>query len=242
MTDSIIKVLLKSCVRKLGYVITRYDPARDAVEVMRSFFNSRNISVVLDVGANAGQFALQLRDMGYRERIVSFEPLSSAYKILERTAANDPKWMVQQCALGDQNGTAEINISGNSWSSSLLEMSKVHEEAAPESVYIGKEVITIMTLDSLFPSYVDRREQVFLKIDTQGYTKKVLDGAIESIKKIQCIFVEMSVLQLYSNEPLIGDVISLLYNKGFVLVSINPEFIDRKTGRLLQVNGLFARV
>lgn len=242
MAFSMIKVLLKSFARKLGYVITRYDPARDAVEVRRSLFNSRNISVVFDVGANAGQFARQLRDTGYEERIVSFEPLSSAYKLLEEAAANDPKWMIRQCALGDQDGTAEINISGNSWSSSLLDMSQVHEQAAPESVYIGKEVITIMTLDSLFPSYVAHGEQVFLKMDTQGYTKKVLDGAIESIYKIQGIFVEMSLVQLYSNEPLIGDVISMLYEKGFVLVSIDPEFIDRKTGQLLQVNGLFARV
>ena len=57
-----IKMLLKSFAGKLGYVITRYDPARDAVELRRSLFNTRNISVVFDVGANAGQFARQLRN------------------------------------------------------------------------------------------------------------------------------------------------------------------------------------
>ena len=115
------------------------------------------------------------------------------------------------------------------------------QKLASKKARFNEVCITIMTLNSLFPSYVAHGEQVFLKIDTQGYTKKVLDGAIESISKIQGIFVEMSLVKFYSNEPLIGDVISMLYNKGFVLVSIDPEFIDRKTGQLLQVNGLFTR-
>ena len=242
MVVSMIKMLLKSFARKLGYVITRYDSTRDAIEVRKSLFNTQNISIVFDVGANTGQFAHQLRETGYDKKIVSFEPLSSAYKLLEKTASNDPNWMTRQCALGDSDGTAEINISRNSWSSSLLDMAQAHAQAAPESIYIGKEVITTMTLDSLFSNYVAQGEQIFLKIDTQGYTKKVLDGATESISKIQGILVEMSMIQLYSNEPLIGDVISMLYDKGFVLVFIDPEFIDRKTGQLLQVNGLFVRI
>lgn len=52
MALSMIKVLLKSFARKLGYVITRFGPARDAVEVRKPFFDKKNISVVLDIAVN----------------------------------------------------------------------------------------------------------------------------------------------------------------------------------------------
>lgn len=81
-----------------------------------------------------------------------------------------------------------------------------------------------------------------MKIDTQGYTKPVLSGASNSIDKISGVFVEMSLVPLYAGEALIGEVISMLYERGFVLLAIEPEFIDKKSGRLLQVNGLFSRV
>ena len=103
-------------------------------------------------------------------------------------------------------------------------------------------MISIKTLDSLFDEHVSVGEKIFLKIDTQGYTKQVLIGANNSIGKISGMFVEMSLVPLYAGEPLIGEVISMLYEKGFVMRAIEPEFVDKKMGRLLQVNGLFSRV
>jgi hypothetical protein len=47
------------------------------------------------------------------------------------------------------------------------------QKLASKKARFNEVCITIMTLNSLFPSYVAHGEQVFLKIDTQGYTKKV---------------------------------------------------------------------
>ena len=198
--------------------------------------------MVLDVGANAGQYGTHLRATGYQGDIVSFEPLSSAYKVLAEAVALDPKWTACHCALGERDGTSEIFVSSNSWSSSMLGILPEHTTAAPDSKYVDKEVISIKTLDSLFDENISSGERVFLKIDTQGYTKQVLSGANKSIDKISGVFVEMSLVPLYAGEPLIGEVISMLYEKGFALRAIEPEFIDRKNGRWLQVNGLFSRV
>ena len=93
--------------------------------------------------------------------------------------------MVRQCALGAEEGTSEINIAGNSWSSSLLDMARAHANAAPESAYVGKYVIEVKTLDSVYSEYANDNSRPFLKIDTQGYTKQVLDGVQHSLKKLQ---------------------------------------------------------
>ena len=60
------------------------------------------IDTVLDVGANTGQFGHELRKhIGYRDRIVSFEPTSSAYGELTANAAGDDRWIVaERCAIG----------------------------------------------------------------------------------------------------------------------------------------------
>lgn len=236
------KVLIKQLAKKMGYVISAYDASRDPLAIRRSLFETQRIEVVLDVGANAGQYARHLRATGYQGRIVSFEPLSSAYKVLAEAAAGDPKWTACHCAVGEREGTSEIFVSSNSWSSSMLDILPTHTDAAPDSRYLNKEAISIKTLDSIFDTHVSAGEKTFLKIDTQGYTKQVLGGASKSIEKIAGVFVEMSLVPLYAGEPLIGEVISMLYEKGFVLLAIEPEFIDKKSGRILQVNGLFARL
>jgi FkbM family methyltransferase len=235
-----LKAVLKRLARRLGYVIATYDPRRDPIAIRKRLFATHDINLVFDVGANAGQFARYLRGTGYQRGIVSFEPMSAAYELLKEAARQDSNWKVKRCALGAVEGNGEINISGNSWSSSLLDMAEVHAKAVPESTYVDKELIEITTLDAVYTEYANEDTRSFLKIDTQGYTKQVLDGAQQSLKKIKGILVEMSLVELYLDEPLIGDVLTLLYDKGYTLVAIEPEFFDPKTDQLLQVNGLFS--
>src|SRR5436190_1656211 len=104
------------------------DPLPARVAAMLDHFG---LDTVLDVGANIGQYATALRASGYRGRIVSCEPLSDAFAHLQRRAARDPAWAVRQTAVGSEVGTAQINISANSFSSSLLEMTDAHTNAAP---------------------------------------------------------------------------------------------------------------
>jgi hypothetical protein len=78
------------------------------------FINDRKIDVVLDVGANAGQFGQKLRDFGYRGAIVSYEPVLSAFEDLERIAEADNKWTAHNFAIGAESGELKIHISANS--------------------------------------------------------------------------------------------------------------------------------
>lgn len=237
-----LRAEVKKGLRKLGYVASRYDHRRDPSAVRKHFFEAYGINLVLDVGANSGQFAQQLLESGYRGKIVSFEPLSVAFGELSKAAQNHSDWNTLHCALGHEEGSAEINVAANSWSSSLLAMLPAHLESAPNSGYIATETIQIKTLDAIYPSCRWDGSHTFLKIDTQGFTMKVLAGGSRTLEEISGLQVEMSLVPLYEGEPLIAEVMSFLQERGFTPVAIFPEFFDDCTGQQLQVNGLFFRL
>jgi FkbM family methyltransferase len=237
-----LKELIKKVLRGAGYTASRYDPRRDADVVRNNLFKSAAINAILDVGANAGQYGERLRHLGYQGKIISFEPLSSAFAQLKKTAAGDAGWLTERCALGDREEVASINIAGTSASSSLLEMLPRHVEVAPQSAYLGKEQVAVHKLDSLFDRHLSPSDRVFMKIDTQGFTSKVLAGAEQSLRRIEGLEVELSIVPLYAGEPLIHDVLSLLHQKGFGVFSLEPEMFDDASGQQIQLNGLFHRI
>lgn len=199
------------------------------------------VDVIFDVGANTGQYARAIRDFGFTGRVVSFEPLGEAYNELQAKAAKDAKWEVVRSAIGDTDGDIEINIAGNSQSSSIFEMLPTHVQSAPTSAYIGKEKVPIARIDSVLNQYYRPGETLFLKIDTQGFEKKVLEGAVQSMPHIAGIQLEMSIIPLYAGESLFVEMIELLEQWGYSLCSLEPGFRDPITGKLLQVDGLFFR-
>lgn len=199
--------------------------------------------VILDIGANTGQFARDLRARGYHGHIVSFEPLSQAYAELVGAADSDPLWDVaERCAIGANDGWAEINIAGNSYSSSLLPMLDLHREAAPHSAYTGKEPCRVTTLDSFVDGTFSDPTTIFgVKIDTQGYEAEVLAGLKRNHNRVKVILCEMSVAPLYARGPTMSELSDLLAELNYHCVALCPELLDPRTGKLLQVNGVFVK-
>jgi FkbM family methyltransferase len=236
-----IKHEFRKILWKMGYDISRLGPASSPLVRRRKLLDFYAINTVLDVGANTGQFAKQLRNFGFFGKIVSFEPLSSAFELLRQNADSDPKWEVINCALGETNVTKEINVAANSCSSSLLNMLPAHTKAAPEKRYVARELIEVRTLDSIINDLCAKGDSIYLKIDTQGYESKVIKGAEESLARIGTIQLEMSLVPLYDGELLFGEMHGLLSEKGYCLVSIEAVFTDRISGQLLQVDGIYHR-
>jgi len=199
--------------------------------------------VIFDIGANIGQFAEALRKGGYHGHIISFEPLSSAHAMLIATAASDPLWDVaERCAVGASDGWAEINIAGNSYSSSLLPMLDLHLEAAPSSEYQGTEPCRVITLDSYIERTLSDPTTVFgLKIDTQGYESQVLAGLRRNLDRVKVVVCEMSLAPLYAHGPSMSELCRLLAELGYHCVALGPEFEDPRSGELLQINGVFVK-
>lgn len=67
------------------------------------------VDLVLDVGANAGQYSQSLREHGDKGRIVSFDPLSITHAILANAAVGDARWEIApRTAVGSECGTAML--------------------------------------------------------------------------------------------------------------------------------------
>jgi FkbM family methyltransferase len=202
-----------------------------------------NIDLVVDVGANKGQFASDLRAHGYSGAMISIEPLADAHQMLFSAASKDPHWRVlDRCAVGAHEGEIEINVAGNSASSSVLPMLEACSNACPISSYIGKEIVPITTLDTIAAHYFGNAKKPFLKIDTQGYEWQVLDGATHTLPMICGIQMEVSLVPLYEGQRLWLECIHRLENEGFVLWSIEPVFVDPSSGRTLQFDAVFFRI
>jgi FkbM family methyltransferase len=234
---------IRSILRNVfGLEVRRIKNIPSTAEPVVAGFRQFGIDLVLDVGANTGQFASEIRQCGYEGRIVSFEPLSQAHGELVQASEGDHKWdAYPRCALGDHNGEVEINIAGNSESSSILPMLESHRSAAPESEYQGKEIVSIKTLDAVAGQYLKDARAPFLKIDTQGFEWHVLDGARDTLPHIKGILVELSLVPLYEGQHLWREVIDRLEAEGFTLWAFKPVFSDQVSGRTLQVDGVFYR-
>src|ERR1700678_3413224 len=99
--------------RRTGFDLVRTENLKTAASRRAVMLRSPRIQTVLDVGANVGDYGVELREWGYKGRILSFEPASAAFKALSRRASADALWSVFNYALGGEEGLAEINIASN---------------------------------------------------------------------------------------------------------------------------------
>jgi FkbM family methyltransferase len=227
--------------RWLRLDVRRWAPSGVAGARRLAILKDAGVTTVLDVGANRGQFAKELRAGGYAENIVSFEPLGAAFAALEEAARDDPRWECRQLALSDSEGEAELHVAGNAVSSSLLDMEARHLEAAPESRYVGSERVRQVRLDTLVDELGLPVDGVYLKVDVQGLESRVIEGARAALPRIVAVESELSLVPLYSGQLLFREMLDLLDDAGYQPVSLEAAYADPRNGHVLQVDGIFLR-
>lgn len=136
----------------------------------------------------------------------------------------------------------EINISGgHAGASSILEMTDNVSINAPDQAVVRKETITVDTVDAMMATCYPQGSRCFLKIDTQGYEKKVLAGASQSLERVIGIKLEMSLAKNYEGETMLTEMIPFLYDQGFRLVHLEDGWANTTSRKLYQVDGTFFR-
>lgn len=228
---------IREILRKSGYDLVGWNAYNGAFRRKKLY---STVDHLIDVGANTGQFALGMRKLGYTGNISSFEPLDFAFKECSRHAAKDPLWQAFNYALGAEAGEAEINVADNGQSSSLL--TKAEQESGFS--FVGKNRIEVKPLDSVFDDVIlsSRPRSVGLKIDTQGYEKQVLEGASQSLARIDLVQLECPFARhSYEGVWQASELLSYMNDRGFVPASFEPGYLDEKSGRLYEVDIIFVR-
>jgi FkbM family methyltransferase len=234
-----VRELIKRAARRMGYEVREYTPLRSYTAARERLFSSLGIDVVLDVGANAGQYGELLRGLGFRGRLISLEPVPEAFAALERVAAADGRWSALRVAASDVDGEIELQVTADSRSSSVLAR---NDRFADRPGWAPREVVTVpaRTLASLAPELLQPRERAHLKLDVQGYERQVLEGAADALDRFDSLELELNVAPLYDGQAQLVDLLPLLAERGFDVVSLEPILLDDR-GRLIELDGLFAR-
>ena len=207
-----------------------------------AILEQNRIDTVIDVGANTGQTAEELRKFGYTGKIISYEPIRECHEELVAKSASDPDWTIApRCALGDKEGTIELLVSEGSSLSSVSAPTQIMTQALPKVRASSHEKVPIHRFDGLMKDELEALGRVFLKIDAQGHDMAVLKGAQGIMESLAGVKIEMSLLPLYEGETLYLDILKFLHEKGFrphLLVDVG---YSKKLVRQLQIDGVFMR-
>ncbi len=223
-----------------GLEFSLYKPHTSNSAQISGVLQHYDISLVLDVGANIGQYYSELRFLRYTGEVMSFEPTVEAYNVLKKKNRGDSKWIIhQRAALGSYDGETSINVAGNSVSSSILPMEDKHVNAEPSSGYIRSEAVPVQKLDTVLNGYDKAGKRIFLKIDTQGFEYEVLKGAENTLPACTFVQLEMSFHSLYAGQKTFLELYDYMKKFDFEVFSIFREFLNTDTLESMQYNVLF---
>lgn len=223
----------KAVLRWLGVSAGRYRVSYAGSR--ERLLRSAGVEEVFDVGANAGQYAMELRRTGYGSRITSFEPATKPFALLQEACRKDRLWTAHNWALGASSGTAALRLHSNSYFNSMLEM----RDDLPEvwgGGSAGFEDVETHRLDEFAP--VSTR--FALKVDVQGFEGEVIAGAGDLMRLVSVVELELSPQEVYAGQKTMVHMMEAMEGHGLTLAAATNAY-TLSTGQSLQLNGIFAR-
>lgn len=222
-------------VKNFGLKITR---ARPTFELARkNLINNSHITLAIDGGANRGQWATAVINEFPALKVLSIEPVISAYEELNVLAASNPKWQILNVALSDHSGTAMINVANNGEQSSSLLNPASHLDYYPTVEFTGVQETKLITLDSL---EIQKNESVYLKLDLQGHELNALKGGSRLLRQVNVIELEMSTAEMYQGQSTFLQVANFLNELDFQVFTFADAFRS-DNGQTIYIDVLFVR-
>lgn len=209
--------------------------------MLRRVITMLDVDMIFDVGANVGQYGLQLRkQIAYHGPLLSFEPMPRAAARIRSLAQGDAAWQVRECAIDDSRGRARFNVMIGDQFSSLLTPSKqfegrFHGQHAIRNV-IEVEAITLADAVREAPTFA----RGLLKLDTQGNELRILRGGVDSLARFPAIQLEVGFQLLYEGESSYSQMVDALEGWGYRLCALFPNN-EGHFPHLLEMDAIFLR-
>ena len=211
---------------------------------LKKIFEYCDVECVFDIGANYGQYALMLRSkLKYRGLIISFEPIPEAAAKLRELSADDPLWIVEECAISSCNGEQTFSIMNDSQFSSLSEPQHSEVGLYKEENKLERKIsVKTETLDSAFDRLKGcyNLNRPFLKMDTQGFDTTIISHSKSAVKQFVGLQSELAIKKLYKDSVDFREAITLYENCGFSL----SAFVSNNAGsfpRLIEIDCIMVR-
>ena len=213
------------------------DPSERLSRVRNNFLTDSDL--LIDIGANSGEWIRKIRDLGFKGPALCIEPLSANFSSLKKL--NLPNTELLNCAVGNKNGEISINETSNSGlSSSILPLGDYHKQAEPNIKVVSQSKVKIVKLSNILKKY--SYKNIYIKIDTQGYELEVIKSIDrDSWKKIYALEIEVNLVETYVNCGSIEEIIYVLRQKGFSPFRLENGFGLPNFGQQLQMDIIFKR-
>jgi len=210
-----------------GFRIVRSYPKLD--EVRNYLIKELDIKIAFDGGANQGQWASRLRKNNSEITIISFEPVREAFNKLVQNSKDDPNWITNNVALGQEEGVTKINLANNDFMSSSILPPTNHLSSFPTVEFSDYEEITVVRLDSMYGDMDSKRS--LLKLDVQGFEFEALNGASNMLDNVALIELETAFRPMYKGEMNHSQILRWLEERNFEVYSVSQPSVD-KSGRV----------
>lgn len=197
-----------------------------------------NPDLILDCGANKGQWVSDIAHFYKNIPIISIEPLKEPFSELEKLKIRFNNLQTLKIALSDESTKAEMQVASNGGASSTLSSPTNHLKVNPQITFDLKESVEVKTLDSL--AQLKGFSRIFIKLDLQGFEFKALQGATDLLKSVALVEIESSLTPQYLGETPHHELIIFLKNLGFEYFSGSVPRTDL-SGRQWDLNSLLVR-
>jgi len=197
-------------------------------------------NIIIDIGANKGQFSVSSSKIFPNACIYSYEPVPETFAKLQLSTKTLDNVVIKSFGLGEQKDQVIMNTNTHSHSSSMLHLANGHKQAFPDAKESAQVLVDVATLDDEFEN-IELNGTVLLKIDVQGYEAHVLKGAKKLLVDVDYVLLEVSFKPMYEGEALFDEIVELLSTFGFRFLRPIDWLESPNTGEVLQMDALFVR-
>lgn len=188
---------------------------------LKKYAPSHDFRLILDVGANVGEFATAAARAFPRAQVHAFEPVAGTFRSLQETTGRNGRITCHNLALGEVEEERAIALQAMSVHNSLL--LRPAGGSAIGSPAGRTETVRVRRLDSLAAEMQMTRVDL-LKIDTEGFEREIIRGAGEVIDRTAFVVCEAALDSPGGLHVPLDDLAGMLKARGFRLVSLYDTF------------------
>lgn len=220
------RIFNKAVLRPSGYEIHRFYDAFIGLTLLPA------INTVIDVGVDVG--TTDLYKYFPDAKLLLFEPNAKCADVINDKVLSCRKGKLYPFGLGSENTTSRLNVDGPR--SSFFERTDLTKSEGERYETVD---VKVRRLDEVLGNE-DLAGQVLMKVDTEGYELKVLEGAVNLFPHIDFILVEASVMKRFHGSYTLYELMSFLQTNGFDVFQVLTAHKDGR-GLIRFMDILFAK-